>query len=75
MHYLTGPTLCSLMRRHHVTIRELAQRMALPMTRVRLRRLQGITDRHAARDWVQAVTGVDPGLLHRPVAKPKKGEQ
>jgi len=37
--------------------------------------LQGITDRHAARDWVQAVTGVDPGLLHRPVAKPKKGEQ
>ena len=27
--YLSGPTLCALMRRHHVTIRLLAQRLVV----------------------------------------------
>jgi hypothetical protein len=67
MLYLTGPTLCRLMRRHQVTIRTLAARLGVPMTRVRLWRHEGIADRHAARDWLEAITGQDPGLLHAPV--------
>jgi hypothetical protein len=67
MLYLSGPTLCRLMRRHGVTIRLLAQRLAIPMKRVRLCRQAGIPDRHVARDWIEAITGQDPGLLHRPV--------
>jgi len=67
MLYLSGPTLCHLMRRHHVTIRTLAQRLGVPMTRVRIRRQQGIADRHVARDWIEAITGQDPGMLHGPV--------
>ena len=64
---MTGPTLSGLMRRHKVTIRMLAQRLAIPMTRVRRRRLQGLEEPHVVRDWVQAITGVDPGLLEEPV--------
>ena len=37
------------------------------MTRVRLRRQQGIADRHVARDWLEAITGEDPGMLYGPV--------
>jgi len=55
------------MRRHHVTIRLLAQRLTLSMKRVRFCRQYGIADRHAARDWIEAITGQDPGLLHAPV--------
>ena len=32
--HLSGPDLCRLMRRHRVTIRALAQRMDIPMTRI-----------------------------------------
>jgi hypothetical protein len=67
MLYITGPTLCSLMRRQHVTIRILAQRLGIPMDRVRRRRREGIADRHVARDWLEAITGQDPGPLHGPV--------
>ena len=67
MLYITGPTLCRLMRRRRMMIRTLAQRLGVPMTRVRLRRQQGITDRHVARDWIEAITGQDPGPLHGPV--------
>ena len=73
MLYITGPTLCRLMRRHHVTIRTLAQRMAIPMCRVRLRRQHGIDDRHVARDWLEAITGQDPGPLHGPVPSTGSG--
>ena len=57
MPYLSGSTLGRLMRRHHVTIRLLAQRMDIPMKRVRTRRQFGIDDRHVARDWLEAITG------------------
>ncbi len=67
MLYLTGQTLCRLMRRHQVTIRCLAQRLDLPMKRVRRRRQEGIADCHVARDWIEAITGQDPGRLHGPV--------
>ena len=67
MLYITGPTLCRLMHRHHVTIRALAQRMQIPQTRIRRVRVHGLADRHAARDWLEAITGHDPGPLHGPV--------
>ena len=67
MLYLTGPTLCQLMRRHKVTIRALAARMQIPLCRIRQVRVHGLTDRHAARDWLEAITGQDPGMLYGPV--------
>jgi len=41
--------------------------MQMPLSRIRHVRVHGLTDRHAARDWVEAITGQDPGLLHGPV--------
>jgi hypothetical protein len=64
---LSGYDLCTLMRRHRVTIRMLAQRLDLPMTRVRYRRRHGIEEWNIIRDWVEAITGVDPGAVPRPV--------
>ena len=52
---------------HHVAIRLLAQRMALSMKLVHCCRQEGITDRHVVRNWIQALTGQDPGPLHAPV--------
>jgi hypothetical protein len=60
---LSGHDLCTLMRQHRVTIRMLAQRMDIPMTRVRYRRLHGIAEWNVIRDWVQAITGADPGSV------------
>jgi 1,2-phenylacetyl-CoA epoxidase PaaB subunit len=64
---LSGRDLRTLMRQYHVTIRALAQRMAIPMTRVRYRRQQGIAEWHVIRDWMEAMTGVDPGPIPHPV--------
>jgi len=74
--HLSGRDMCTLMRQHRVTIRALAQRMDIPMTRVRYRRLQGIEEWNVIRDWVEAITGTDPGAVpHRvhhgtPAARP-----
>ncbi len=63
---LNGRDIRTLMRRHRVTIRALAQRLDIPMTRVRSRRLQGIEEWNVIRDWVEAITGTDPGAVpHR----------
>jgi hypothetical protein len=67
MLYLSGQDVQRLMRRHHVTIRTLSRRMNISMTRVRFRRRHGIADRHVARDWLEAITGTDPGPLHAPI--------
>jgi hypothetical protein len=64
---LSGRDIRALMRRHRVTIRALAERLEIPMTRVRARRLQGIDDWHVIRDWVEAITGADPGAIPHPV--------
>jgi hypothetical protein len=53
---LTGKALCSLMRQHKVTIRELARRMALPLRTIRKRRLVGLT-MPVMLDWVEAIRG------------------
>jgi hypothetical protein len=67
MLFLSGPVLCALMRRHGCTIRTLAQRLQIPMTRVRQVRQPGLTCPHTARDWVQAITGRDPGPVTQPI--------
>jgi hypothetical protein len=64
---LSGRDLRTLMRRHHVTIRVLAQRMQIPMTRVRYRRQHGIAEWPILRDWVEAITGADPGAIPHPL--------
>ena len=63
MTILTGHDVRRLMRRHHVTIRELAARLQRTMKRVRHVRDRGLDDTNAARDWIEAITGRDPGPL------------
>ena len=63
MPYLTGAALTTLMRRHSVTIRALATRMQIPMVRVRYCREYGVVEANSARDWIEAITGTDPGAL------------
>lgn len=60
---LSGATICQQMRQAHVTIRALATRLDIPMTRVRQVRQEGLRCPHSARDWIQAITGTDPGSL------------
>ena len=60
---LPGPEIVKLMNRHHVTIRELSGRMQITMKRIREVRRDGLHDRHAIRDWIQAITGQDPGPI------------
>jgi hypothetical protein len=49
------------MRHHRVTSRALAQRMQIPMRRIRWVRQHGLTCPLAVRDWKEAVMGEDPG--------------
>ena len=60
---LRGPEIACLMRRHHVTIRGLSERMGIPMKRIREVRRDGLACRHAIRDWIEAITGQDPGPI------------
>lgn len=59
----TSKQLAALMRRHKVTIRELSKRVGYGLDRVRFRRKHGFKtcEMDAARDWIQAITGKDPG--------------
>ncbi len=59
---MTGAELCSLMRAHHVTIRELKRRTQIDLKVIRHRREEGITCPLAKRDWIEAITGSDPGV-------------
>lgn len=60
---LDGADVRRLMRVHKVTIRELAKRMQITMRRIRQIREIGLRDRPTIRDWVQGITGEDPGEL------------
>ncbi len=51
------------MRIHKVTIHELSKRMQITMKRIRAIREIGLDDRPTIRDWVQGITGEDPGEL------------
>jgi hypothetical protein len=70
---MTGPELIALMRRHKITIRALAQRMDIPLARVRQVRQHGLTCPLAVRDWLEAVTGTDPGPQEGPMRLPQGG--
>ena len=50
-----------LMRKHGVTIAALAKRMGITQTRVRDVRARGVVGAEFVRDWLQAITGADPG--------------
>jgi len=60
---LTGKKVTSLMRKHKMTIEQLAFRLGTSMKRVRQIRESGLTDPLAVRDWIQAIIGVDPGPI------------
>ena len=53
------------MRCYHVGIRELAQKLDVPIRRVRQVRAEGVQGEAYVRDWIQAVTGLDPGAVER----------
>lgn len=59
----TGPDVVRLMRKHHVTIEGLSFRLGISQKRIRKVREIGLTDSLAVRDWLQAITGSDPGPL------------
>ncbi len=58
---LTGAELCRWMRRFRTTIRDLAQRLGMTQRRIRECRRAGLGNPHAVRDWLEAITGHDPG--------------
>jgi len=43
------------MRFHKVTIRELANRMDMPMTKIRYGMKHGVSGENALRDWLEAI--------------------
>jgi hypothetical protein len=57
---LTGEELTRLMRKHKVTIRGLAATMQITMRRVSRARELGVKG-PAVRDWLEHITGHDPG--------------
>ena len=60
---LEGREVRRLMRVHKVTIRQLSQRMQITMKRIREIRELGLDDRHSIRDWIEGITGQDPGAI------------
>lgn len=60
---IAGKEIMRLMRQYRVTIRELSHRTGITMKRIREVRDAGLNDRLAIRDWIEAITGRDPGPL------------
>lgn len=60
---LSGKDLTYLMRKHRSTIRSLASKLGTTMQRIREARSKGLTGANAVRDWIQAITGSDPGPM------------
>lgn len=58
---LSGKDVYRMMRKHKVTIKSLSQRTGISMKRIREVREKGLTDSHAVRDWMEAISGIDPG--------------
>lgn len=58
---ITGRQIVRLMRQNDVTIKQLSERTGITMKRIREVRFSGLSGCGAARDWVQAITGIDPG--------------
>lgn len=60
---MTGPQIITMMRKHRVTISGLAQRTGITQKRIRQVRERGLSDPMTIRDWIQAITGEDPGPI------------
>ena len=64
---ITGKEIKHLMRRNKITIRGLARRTGITQKRIRQIRNgeREITSLACARDWIEGITGADPGELFR----------
>lgn len=60
---LSGQQIVWLMQRCGVTVEKLAFRLGCTMARVREVRERGLGDLLVVRDWIEAITGEDPGPL------------
>ncbi len=60
---LSGPDLIRLMRRNRVTMPQLAKRLSVSQDRIRQRKRTGLYTAAVTRDWIQAITGTDPGEI------------
>jgi hypothetical protein len=58
---ISGQQIVALMRKHRVTIRELSRRMQITQKRIRQVRERGLDHPGFARDWIEHITGTDPG--------------
>lgn len=57
MNHLTAATIVRLMRAHKKTIKQIADYLGVPQTRVRYVREHGVTGAAWVMDWMQAITG------------------
>lgn len=64
---LSGKEIVGLMRKHRVSIRSLAFRLGTTLNRIREVRSEGLQCPLAIRDWLQAITGDDPGPIPKPI--------
>ena len=62
---LKGKDIVSLMRKYRITIAVLAAKVGASQRRVRLLRQTGLADATVIRDWLEAITGQDPGPVPR----------
>jgi hypothetical protein len=61
--HVSGPELTRIMRQHKVSIANLAFRLGTTQKRFREARSVGLSDTLAVRDWLEAITGTDPGPI------------
>ena len=57
MDHLTAATVVRLMRAHNKTIKQTAEYLGVPQTRVRDVRANGVKGVAWVMDWMQAITG------------------
>lgn len=60
---LTGEEVCRLMRKHKKTIKQLSFLLGIPCKRIREVRKCGLDESLAVRDWLEQITGEDPGPI------------
>ncbi|MEQ1830766.1 MAG: hypothetical protein ABL921_32750 [Pirellula sp.] len=72
---LSGAEIVRLMRKHKLTIEALAFRLGTTQKRVRKIRNTKLDDSLAVRDWIQAITGEDPGPMPEKVCVHNRQEE